>query len=92
MAFTSLAWVQLLQMAGFRRGSCHQASRCKQDLALQGIKRECKALPLTVRQMLVQQVQLEAIKRREAVGLASPSYICSILHFAAVKCSIQCCL
>lgn len=33
----------------------------------QGIRRECKALPLTVRQMVVQQVQLEAIKRREAV-------------------------
>ena len=39
---------------------------------LQGIKRECKALPLTVRQMIVQQVQLEAIKRREAV---SPSIL-----------------
>ena len=29
---------------------------------VQGIKRECKALPLTVRQMIVQQVQLQAIK------------------------------
>ena len=37
---------------------------------LQGIKRECKSLPLSVRQMVVQQVQLEAIKRREAVGPA----------------------
>ena len=35
---------------------------------MQGIKRDCKALPLTVRQMVVQQVQLEAIKRREAVS------------------------
>ena len=32
---------------------------------VQGIKRDCKALPLTVRQMIVQQVQLQAIKRRE---------------------------
>ena len=39
---------------------------------LQGVKRECKSLPLSVRQMVVQQVQLEAIKRREAVGPASP--------------------
>ncbi|CAK0735135.1 hypothetical protein CVIRNUC_000533 [Coccomyxa viridis] len=30
-----------------------------------GIKRDCRALPLTVRQMIVQQVQLQAIKRRE---------------------------
>ena len=32
---------------------------------VQGIKRDCKALPLTVRQMIVQQVQLQAIKWRE---------------------------
>ena len=38
---------------------------------VQGIRRECKALPLTVRQMVVQQVQLEAIKRREAVRSSS---------------------
>ena len=65
---------------------------------VQGIKRECKALPLTVRQMIVQQVQLQAIKRREEAsalqillpcpygsGPAAPT--CCILGSCTFSCS-----
>lgn len=55
---------------------------------LQGIKRECKALPLIVRQMIVQQVQLEAIKRREAVSPFKPHFMYSICTCALLVASI----
>jgi len=55
---------------------------------LQGIKRECKALPLIVRQMIVQQVQLEAIKRREAVSPFKLNFKYSICTCALLVASI----
>ena len=35
--------------------------------AVQGVPHGSKVMPLTIRQMVVQQVQLESIRRREAV-------------------------
>ena len=66
---------------------------------VQGIKRDCKALPLTVRQMIVQQTQLQAIKRREEVSALQTKLPCPhapalqtdtmhiwILHFLLLMC------
>ncbi len=56
---------------------------------MQGVPHGGKVMPLTIRQMVVQQVQLEAIRRREAV-CALPSTHLSVLFMREGSLLAQC--